>query len=136
MTPDPSPPPADYWRQKISAYLHDSPDKALDILGHQNRAESLANVFSFEKNAEFRKDADFAAADRLPWPEYKKPKNLSARHAPRLLSPPPLVSLFFQEGRKLKNPPFQPTDVPGHPETLSFAMTCFTAGVFSLSRIL
>lgn len=76
MNHNPLPPSADYWKQKISAFLHDSPDKALGILGHENRAESLANVFGFEKNEEFRKDADFAAsaADRLPWPSYKTTK--------------------------------------------------------------
>jgi CRISPR-associated protein Cmr2 len=71
---------AHYWKQKISAYLHDSPNKVLDILGHEQSAQALAKVFEFETAEEFRKDADFAAsaADRIPFPSYKKTKCASA----------------------------------------------------------
>ncbi|WP_022853903.1 type III-B CRISPR-associated protein Cas10/Cmr2 [Thermodesulfatator atlanticus] len=30
-----------YWREKLAAFLHDPPDKALDIRGHESRAKTL-----------------------------------------------------------------------------------------------
>jgi len=69
-----------YWKQKISAYLHDSPNKVLDIVGHENSAQALAKVFGFNAAEAFRKDADFAAsaADRIPFPSYRTTKCASA----------------------------------------------------------
>lgn len=39
---------AEYWKRKLSAYLHDSPDKVLDIVDHERRARSLAQAEGFE----------------------------------------------------------------------------------------
>ncbi len=60
-----------YWRRKLSAYLHDSPDKVIDIADHEGRAKALAKAEGFQPNESTRKSADFAAsaADRLPWPK-------------------------------------------------------------------
>ena len=57
-----------YWRRKLSAYLHDSPDKVLSILDHEERARRIAGDVPPEERS--RKDADWAAsaADRLPFP--------------------------------------------------------------------
>lgn len=57
-----------YWRRKLSAYLHDSPDKVLSILDHEERARRIAGDVLPEERS--RKDADWAAsaADRLPFP--------------------------------------------------------------------
>ena len=57
-----------YWRRKLSAYLHDSPEKVLKILDHEERARRIAGAVPPEERS--RKDADWAAsaADRLPFP--------------------------------------------------------------------
>ncbi len=63
-------PHSSYWHRKLGALLHDSPDKAVDILTHEWRAKQFKKLFNLEPNA-FNKIADFdaAAADRLPFPE-------------------------------------------------------------------
>ncbi|SRR5260370_11855685 len=62
-----------YWRRKLSAFLHDSPDKVIDLLDHEGRARSLAHVEGFALSEAARKESDHAAsaADRLPWPRSK-----------------------------------------------------------------
>ncbi|MBI4657943.1 MAG: type III-B CRISPR-associated protein Cas10/Cmr2 [Verrucomicrobia bacterium] len=62
-----------YWRRKLSAYLHDSPDKVISIVDHEDRARSLAQAEGFHPEETTRKSADIAAsaADRLPWPKTK-----------------------------------------------------------------
>lgn len=59
-----------YWKQKISAHLHDSPNKILDIIGHEASAKSFEKIYALSPDEQFRKEADFAAsaADRIPWP--------------------------------------------------------------------
>ena len=59
-----------YWRRKLHAYLHDSPNKVLDILDHENSARRIAAGAQFLNDEQSRKEADWAAsaADRLPWP--------------------------------------------------------------------
>jgi CRISPR-associated protein Cmr2 len=61
---------AAYWRRKLSAFLHDSPDKVIDLLDHEGRARSLAQREGFDPSETARKESDHAAsaADRLPWP--------------------------------------------------------------------
>lgn len=60
-----------YWRRKLSAYLHDSPDKVIELSGHAKRARSLAQREGFQAEENARKTSDHAAsaADRLPWPK-------------------------------------------------------------------
>lgn len=62
----------EYWRRKLSAYLHDPPEKALDLAWHKDRAEAHQSGHGLE-DAEFVHSADHtaAAADRLPWPTYR-----------------------------------------------------------------
>lgn len=69
--PDSTPPPADFWKRKLAAYLHDPPEKALDLAWHKKRAEAHQGGHELE-DAEFHQEADHtaAAADRLPWPTY------------------------------------------------------------------
>ena len=66
--PDPATPPAEFWKRKLAAFLHDSPDKVLDILDHEKRARRIAGEIQPDERA--RKEADWAAsaADRLPFP--------------------------------------------------------------------
>ncbi len=59
-----------YWRRKINALLHDTPDKATDIRDHENRAAQIKAIFQFDVTEYFNKAADWraSAADRLPFP--------------------------------------------------------------------
>ncbi|MGV3771286.1 MAG: type III-B CRISPR-associated protein Cas10/Cmr2 [Verrucomicrobiales bacterium] len=59
-----------YWKRKIAAYLHDSPEKVVNILDHEHRARALSRTEEYNPEAKGRKEADWAAsaADRLPWP--------------------------------------------------------------------
>ena len=68
-----STPNPEYWRRKLSAFLHDSPDKVISLLDHEDRARSLAEVEGFDSSEIARKEIDHAssAADRLPWPKSK-----------------------------------------------------------------
>ncbi len=63
----------EYWRRKLSAFLHDSPDKVISLVDHEDRARSLAQVEGFAPSELARKATDHAAsaADRLPWPVSK-----------------------------------------------------------------
>lgn len=64
-----------HWLDCIRAFLHDPPDKALDIRGHEQRTcESLAaalNIPEAEARAQVHKQADWlaAACERLPLPK-------------------------------------------------------------------
>lgn len=67
----PQSPDASFWKRKLAAYLHDPPEKALDIAWHKQRAEAHQSGHNFT-DAIFASVADHtaAAADRLPWPTY------------------------------------------------------------------
>lgn len=72
MDSNPSPrpaPPADFWKHKLGAFLHDPPSKALDIANHQKIAEPAYSAAGLEPN-KYDKPADWTAssADRLPFP--------------------------------------------------------------------
>jgi CRISPR-associated protein Cmr2 len=60
------------WKRKLSAFLHDPPEKVLDIPWHKQRAENYEQGLGLE-DARFRHDCDHtaAAADRLPWPRWQ-----------------------------------------------------------------
>lgn len=72
-----------YWRRKLSAYLHDSPDKVIRIVDHEDRAKTLAQPEGFQPEETSRKSADIAAsaADRLPWPKDKLGDQVLCRSA-------------------------------------------------------
>ncbi len=57
------------WNQKLAAYLHDPPEKVLDLAWHRQRAEAYQAGLGLE-DTEFSRECDHtaAAADRLPWP--------------------------------------------------------------------
>jgi CRISPR-associated protein Cmr2 len=67
-------PDALFWKRKLAAFLHDSPSKALDIRGHEDRALKAfirAGLIADENDtAAYDKLADrtAAAADRIPFP--------------------------------------------------------------------
>jgi|YelNatPaOPRAMG01_1025707.scaffolds.fasta_scaffold23667_2 CRISPR-associated protein Cmr2 len=65
---------ADYWDHKLSNYLHDPPDKALAIPGHEARSRLLTEVLgplpSPDPEAYRRADAIAAGMDRSQLPPY------------------------------------------------------------------
>ena len=71
-----------YWRRKLHAYLHDSPNKVLDILDHEHSARRIAAGDQFSVDERFRNEADWAAsaADRLPWPTRVRTDTIQFRH--------------------------------------------------------
>lgn len=71
--PSPHPaPPADFWKHKLAAFLHDPPSKQFGIAGHEAaRQPFLRHVgISDEDIALWNKEADWwaSAADRYPFP--------------------------------------------------------------------
>ncbi|MDP3029320.1 MAG: type III-B CRISPR-associated protein Cas10/Cmr2 [Deltaproteobacteria bacterium] len=64
----------DYWDQKLANYLHDPPDKALRIPGHEERSrellEALGGLPSPDKNCYQRADQIAAGMDRTQLPGY------------------------------------------------------------------
>ena len=55
----------DFWKRKLAAYLHDPPEKALDIAWHKQRADAHQSGHGLE-DVWFQRSADHtaAAADR------------------------------------------------------------------------
>lgn len=70
-TPSPS---EDFWKNKLAAWLHDPPGKALDIAGHYYPSESLMRNFGLTHKdfPEHVADHVAAAADRFPFPHHTK----------------------------------------------------------------
>jgi CRISPR-associated protein Cmr2 len=64
--------PVDTWDKLLLAYLHDPPDKALDIIGHLDRARAYASAVVGEEvqKDDFEKHSDQVASaiERLPMP--------------------------------------------------------------------
>jgi len=60
------------WNKKFDAYLHDPPEKVLDLAWHKKRAENYEAGLGLE-DSEFHRECDHtaAAADRLPWPRWQ-----------------------------------------------------------------
>ncbi len=60
------------WKAKLDAYLHDPPEKVLDLAWHKKRAEAHAAGHGLD-DTEFYRSCDHhaAAADRLPWPRWQ-----------------------------------------------------------------
>ena len=71
-----SPATADFWKRKLAAFLHDSPNKSLDIAAHETVAAGGAhrsgNVDDQGRPLAFDHEADWtaAAADRIPFPHW------------------------------------------------------------------
>lgn len=66
-----------YWRRKLNAFMHDNPEKALDIKDHELKAFLHSWSDQFEQEDKFDKTADFkaSAADRLPFPTFRQFKS-------------------------------------------------------------
>ena len=66
---------SDFWKDKLLAFLHDSPSKALDIRKHSERAEASMRRagFSDDEVRNYIREADWAAAaaDRIPFPNWQ-----------------------------------------------------------------
>lgn len=67
----------DIWKQKLAAFLHDPPSKALDLRLHEEHARTLYRQAGFVDEEEIRKLSDAyakpsdwtaSAADRFPFP--------------------------------------------------------------------
>jgi len=60
------------WKRKLAAYLHDPPEKVLDLAWHKQRAEAYEKGLALE-DAIFATSCDHTAAatDRLPWPRWQ-----------------------------------------------------------------
>ncbi|HHO48845.1 MAG TPA: type III-B CRISPR-associated protein Cas10/Cmr2 [Desulfobacteraceae bacterium] len=68
---------ADYWNRKLAALLHDPPDKALHIPGHEERSAGLLDAFGLgdispDKGLYGRADAIASGMDRTQVPGYVK----------------------------------------------------------------
>ncbi len=67
---------ADYWNDKVKYFLHDPPDKALAIPGHQERANLLLDAFAISSTIRHKEyaEADRTAAgmDRQTLPGYSE----------------------------------------------------------------
>jgi CRISPR-associated protein Cmr2 len=90
--PEASPPSSIYWKRKLAAFLHDSPEKVLSILDHEARARRIAGE-DWTADEKSRREADWAAsaADRLPFPPSGQSKTpLSCFRHPLSGQPVPL----------------------------------------------
>lgn len=58
-----------FWKQKLAAFLHDPPSKALDIARHTETTNPAYHAVGLEPQ-KYLKPADWtaSAADRLPFP--------------------------------------------------------------------
>ena len=68
---------ADYWDQKLAAFLHDPPDKALYIPGHEERSAGLLDAFGLgdvspDKGLYGRADVIASGMDRTQVPGYSR----------------------------------------------------------------
>ncbi len=66
-------PDANYWRDKLAAFLHDTPSKCLDIPIHQDKSASAMKRAGFDSDEvgiyDHGADHVAAAADRIPFPK-------------------------------------------------------------------
>jgi len=66
----------DYWNHKVKAFLHDPPDKAIQIPGHESRANLLLDALGIQSSLDpiEYKQADIIASgmDRAVLPGYSK----------------------------------------------------------------
>jgi CRISPR-associated protein Cmr2 len=79
-----------FWQRKIQALLHDPPNKALNIKGHEAEAQAWAQKLGIGKlNDKDFKPADWiaSAADRLNFPSYWSIGGANFRNKPYLTHP-------------------------------------------------
>ena len=74
--PDPATPPAEFWKRKLAAFLHDPPHKPFRIAGHEDvRASALiACDLTVDEMRRWQAQPDWAAAaaDRFIFPDPDK----------------------------------------------------------------
>ncbi|MGX9366803.1 type III-B CRISPR-associated protein Cas10/Cmr2 [Desulfoplanes sp. PS50] len=67
---------ADYWNAKLQAFLHDPPDKAIHIPGHERRSRQLLNAMgidgTLDRDAYSGLDVIAAGMDRMQFPGFSK----------------------------------------------------------------
>ena len=67
---------ANYWDRKLSSYLHDPPDKALHIPGHEDRSnlilDAMGDLPSLDENSYSRADRIASGMDRAQFPGFSK----------------------------------------------------------------
>ncbi len=80
---------ADYWGEKIAAFLHDPPDKILSIWGHEERAKRLQEVFHVSADNALVKRADQIASglDRTFLPDREHGGYVSFEENPVITHP-------------------------------------------------
>lgn len=95
-----------YWNNKLLAYLHDPPDKVLDIKGHEERAKKILEAFGLQIPTNFndiKKMADVIASgfERGDFPSYNENPNQNG--AIDFKSSPILTHPLSGEHLNLKN---------------------------------
>jgi CRISPR-associated protein Cmr2 len=96
-----------FWLLKINALLHDPPNKAFNIQGHESQSQDLANILNINCGKNDFKQADWiaSAADRLNFPSYKSIGGANFRSEPYLTHPLAGVRLNLGKGS------FLPTEI-------------------------
>ncbi|AEH45213.1 CRISPR-associated protein, Crm2 family [Thermodesulfatator indicus DSM 15286] len=85
-----------YWREKLAAFLHDPPDKALSIWGHVKRAEKLREKIyvSADENLLSRADQVASGLDRTFLPERESGGEIKFPEYPVITHPTGKTSPF------------------------------------------
>ena len=98
---------SEFWLLKISALLHDPPNKALNISGHEKQAQAWAQILNITLENNDFKQADWiaSAADRLNFPNYQSIDGADFRKQPYLTHP------LTGEGIDLSKDHFLPTKI-------------------------
>lgn len=63
-----------FWKQKLTAFLHDPPSKALDIRAHEEAADTAQRQAGQEVEFDHNTDHIAASTDRIPFSYYKTSK--------------------------------------------------------------
>lgn len=75
------------WEDKIKAFLHDPPSKALNIPGHKEMSDKLLDMWYIAKGGDELYDQVSASADRPGVPGYKEGCSVNFTEAPEITHP-------------------------------------------------
>ncbi len=75
------------WEDKIKAFLHDPPSKALNIPGHKEMSERLLDVWYIAKGGDELYDQISASADRPGVPGHKEGCSVNFTESPEITHP-------------------------------------------------
>ena len=97
----------DFWLLKINALLHDPPNKAFNIQGHETQSQALARILNINLSRNDFQQADWiaSAADRLNFPSYRSIGGADFTEQPYLTHPLGGVKLNLKKGSFLSNKP-------------------------------